>query len=181
MNEKEYFSIIGFRHFACINNRQRWVVGPLANFDVVNDTGKTAQGFEIEMDGIQQNDITSLFGAAICWVGMERYDIPTVTTTATGVKVTYQSVPAGSKWKAGATALPQGGSIPAPYDSCWSLSAIGFVPTGGTIYDSTYPATTLVFQPIKLKLKPPIAGWWRYPQTLPMAWLYKRLSCRTRL
>ena len=38
------------------------VYGMLGNFDVVNDTGKTAHGFEIELEGLHSYEITDTFG-----------------------------------------------------------------------------------------------------------------------
>ena len=38
------------------------VFGFLGNFDVVNDTGLTAHGFEIELEGLHISDITDTFG-----------------------------------------------------------------------------------------------------------------------
>lgn len=38
------------------------VIGFLGNFDVVNDTGYTAHGFEIELEGLHSHDITDTFG-----------------------------------------------------------------------------------------------------------------------
>ncbi|WP_347989644.1 putative Ig domain-containing protein [Methylomonas sp. AM2-LC] len=99
--------------------------GPVANFDVINDTGKVAHGFEIELDGIVPSDITSLFGDATRWTGMERYGIPVVTTTATGVRVTYRD---------DTKSTPSGTLVVSPHDSCWPLGAPG--PNG---YGPQYP------------------------------------------
>jgi len=52
---------------ACSLNATAGTYGPLANFDVINDTGQVAHGFEIEIDGIKESDISSLFGAANRW------------------------------------------------------------------------------------------------------------------
>jgi hypothetical protein len=79
---------------------QAGVYGSLANFDVVNDTGSTAHGFEIDIDGIRSTDITSLFGAGARWPNMERYGAPTVSATGTGVKIVYQATYNGA-WSAG--------------------------------------------------------------------------------
>ena len=98
--------------------------GPLANFDVVNDTGSTAHGFEIDIDGIAQSDITSLFGAANRWPGMERYGSPVVSTTPTGVKIVYEATYNGS-WSAG---TPSGTLPVSPSDSCWPLGAPNYGP-----------------------------------------------------
>ena len=38
------------------------IIGFLGNFDVINDTGKTAYGFEIELEGLHIGDITDTFG-----------------------------------------------------------------------------------------------------------------------
>ena len=38
------------------------VIGFLGNFDVINDTGKTAHGFEIELEGLHRSDISDVFG-----------------------------------------------------------------------------------------------------------------------
>jgi hypothetical protein len=38
------------------------VIGFLGNFDVVNDTGQTAYGFEIELEGLHEYEITDVFG-----------------------------------------------------------------------------------------------------------------------
>jgi hypothetical protein len=93
--------------------------GPLANFDVINDTGAVAHGFEIEIDGIVPGNITSLFGQPGRWPGMERYGNPIVTTTATGVRVTYKDL----------TKSTPSGTLPvSPSDSCWPLGAKTYGP-----------------------------------------------------
>jgi hypothetical protein len=38
------------------------IYGTLGNFDVVNDTGKTAHGFEIDLEGISVSDVHDTFG-----------------------------------------------------------------------------------------------------------------------
>ena len=101
------------------------VFGSLANFDVVNDTGATAHGFEIDIQGIHPADITSLFGSANRWPNMERYGNPTVTDTGTGVKIVYQATYANG-WSAG---TPSGGLPVSPSDSCWPLGAKAYGPT----------------------------------------------------
>ena len=105
------------------------VFGSLANFDVVNDTGENAHGFEIEIEDIHSSDITSIFGAANRWPNMERYGAPTVTefTTATGgpgVKITYKANYNGT-WSVG---TPSGTLPVSPSDSCWPLGAKAYGP-----------------------------------------------------
>ena len=60
--------------------------GSLSNFDVVNNTGNPTQGFEIQLEGISQQDITYTFGGTYI-----RYGTPTVVPYATGVYVRYMS------------------------------------------------------------------------------------------
>lgn len=98
--------------------------GPVENFDVVNDDaqGRTAHGFEIVLHGIHPADISSIFGDASRWTGMERYGIPVVseTTDANGpvTVVTYKATYNGSAWSVG---TPSGTLKTAPADSCWPL------------------------------------------------------------
>lgn len=98
--------------------------GPVENFDVVNDDpqGRSAHGFEIVLHGLRPSHITSLFGDARRWTGMERYGIPLVseTTDANGpvTVVTYKAAYNGSAWSAG---TPSGTLKNAPADSCWPL------------------------------------------------------------
>lgn len=104
------------------------VFGSLANFDVVNDTGKTAHGFEIEIHDIHANQISSIFGAANRWPNMERYGAPSVTeftdATGFGVKITYKANYSGA-WSVGTPS----GTLPVnPADSCWPLGAKAYGP-----------------------------------------------------
>ena len=104
------------------------VFGSLANFDVVNDTGKTAHGFEIEIHDIHTSNITSIFGAANRWPNMERYGAPIVSefsdATGFGVRIRYQSANNGA-WAVGTPS----GTLPVnPADSCWPLGAKNYGP-----------------------------------------------------
>jgi uncharacterized repeat protein (TIGR02543 family) len=60
------------------------VYGQLGNFDVINHTGHDGHGFEIELEGIQPNDVYYSFS-------MQRYGAPTVTAMATGTLVRWAS------------------------------------------------------------------------------------------
>ena len=40
------------------------VIGILGNFDVTNDTGKDAHGFEIDLEDVRSSDVTDTFGGA---------------------------------------------------------------------------------------------------------------------
>lgn len=108
--------------------------GPVENFDVVNDTGKTAHGFEIELDDLQQSEITSIFGDASRWPNMERYGAPTVyeyadanaKRTGKSVKITYQGTYGTNGWDVG---TPSGTLPVSPSDSCWPFGAPDYGPS----------------------------------------------------
>lgn len=105
--------------------------GPVENFDVVNDDpqGRTARGFEIVMHGVTPSDITSIFGDASRWTGMERYGIPTITVAGDATVVTYKANYVNGAWSVGTGA---GHLAAAPADSCW--------PLGDASYNTTtYP------------------------------------------
>ena len=69
--------------------------GSLGNFDAVNDTGKTAHGFEIDLEGISVSDVTDVFGGVGRYFPptVERYGAPTIMSNAggTGVIVRYEA------------------------------------------------------------------------------------------
>jgi len=114
------------------------VVGTLGNFDVINDTGVTAHGFEIDLEGLHSSDVTDVFGG----VGrgfpsgrgfdpatsVERYGAPTITEYTNGAifgtKVTYFAIHDGTNWDYG---TPSGNFI-TPGDNCWSGGGLGYGP-----------------------------------------------------
>jgi hypothetical protein len=111
------------------------VVGSLGNFDVINDTGKTAHGFEIELEGLHIGDITDTFGGAGRGFptgrgfgpgSVERYGSPTLTEYTNGAifgtKVVYQGLFDGTKWDYGTPS----GSFITPGDNCWSGGGLGY-------------------------------------------------------
>src|SRR5262249_13854857 len=63
---------------------QSAVVGALGNFDAANFEGKDAHGMEIQIEGIQPNDLSP------SWCG-NKYGCPAVVPYATGVYVRYMS------------------------------------------------------------------------------------------
>jgi hypothetical protein len=60
------------------------VYGALSNFDVINHTEHEAHGFEIELEGLQPQDVYYTFSA-------QRYGSPTIAANATGVTVRWAS------------------------------------------------------------------------------------------
>jgi uncharacterized repeat protein (TIGR02543 family) len=60
------------------------IYGQLGNFDVVNNTGHDAHGFEVELEGIQPADVYYTFSA-------QRYGAPEVLPSALGTIVRWHS------------------------------------------------------------------------------------------
>lgn len=113
--------------------------GSLDNFDCVNDTGETAEGFEIDIEDINPADLTREFPSNFS--GSEyvnRFGIPTVTAgiAADGhkmVSIVWAATWTGSKWAAkfGSyvyNGVPEGDGVAyvarpvaTQGDSCWLL------------------------------------------------------------
>ncbi len=69
------------------------VSGSLAGFDVINRTGQTAHGFEIQLEGAQPSDLYyTVFGG--------RYGNPAVVPYVGGVKVRYSASYSNGVWSA---------------------------------------------------------------------------------
>jgi hypothetical protein len=67
--------------------------GTLSNFDAVNDTGQTCNGFRIELDGISSSNVTYTFGSPY-----NRYGTPTITNFAGGCYVEYAATFSAGAW-----------------------------------------------------------------------------------
>lgn len=69
------------------------IYGSVSNFDISNDTGRTCHGFELELDGLDPTNVTYTFSA-------QRYGNAQVLSTATGVKVRWESPydPVTGRW-----------------------------------------------------------------------------------
>ena len=114
------------------------VIGFLGNFDVINDTGQTAYGFEIDLEGLHSSDISDVFGGPGRGfptgrgydpaTSVERYGSPTITEYTNGAvfgtKVTYSALYDGTVWDFG---TPSGTFI-TPGDNCWSGGGLGYGP-----------------------------------------------------
>lgn len=112
------------------------VIGFLGNFDVINDTGSTAHGFEIELEGLHISDITDTFGGPGRGfptgrgydpaTSVERYGSPIITEytngASFGARVTYRGLFDGSSWDYGTPS----GSFITPGDNCWSGGGVGY-------------------------------------------------------
>jgi len=115
------------------------VIGFLGNFDVINDTGQTAYGFEIELEGLHSSDVTDVFGGPGRGfptgrgydpaTSVERYGAPTITEYTNGAifgtRVTYSAIYDGTNWDYG---TPSGAFV-TPGDNCWSGGGVGYGPT----------------------------------------------------
>ncbi len=110
---------------------QASIFGTLGNFDVVNDTGQTAHGFEIELEGLHLGDITDTFGGAGRGfpTTVERYGSPLVSEynlgATFGVHVTYQASFSAGVWSVGTPS----GVFSTPGESCWTGGGIGYGPS----------------------------------------------------
>ncbi len=114
------------------------VIGFLGNFDVVNDTGYTAHGFEIELEGLHSYDITDTFGGHGRGfpsgrgfdpdVAVQRYGAPTISEYAgldgafLGTRVTYMGLFQNGSWDYG---TPSGAFV-TPGDNCWTGGGVGY-------------------------------------------------------
>jgi hypothetical protein len=107
--------------------------GSLANFDAVNDTGKPAHGFEIELEGIGKSQISDVFGlnrnfGTASPGDVERYGLPTVSDlldlggNVIGAKVTYTASFANGAWSAETAS----GVFNTPGESCWTFGNVGY-------------------------------------------------------
>jgi hypothetical protein len=143
-------------------------VGSLGNFDCVNDTGETAEGFEIEIEDIQESDITREFPSN--FLGQEyvqRFGVPTVAAydeTAIGghkgVRVTWAATwdPVKLKWVAKwgsyvyGTLAPAGDGVAyvkrptaTQGDSCWLLGqGAAYATSGCDHFGLSFTATAVL-------------------------------------
>ncbi|MGR8930531.1 MAG: PEP-CTERM sorting domain-containing protein [Gammaproteobacteria bacterium] len=111
----------------------------LGNFDVVNDTGKTAHGFEIDLEGLHSSDITDTFGGAgrrfpsgkgyDPSTAVVRYGAPVIEDYSRadgtfGTSVIYRADWDGLTWNFGTPT----GSFVTPGDNCWTGGGVGYGP-----------------------------------------------------
>jgi len=118
------------------------IIGYLGNFDAINDTGKTAHGFEIDLEGLHSADVSDVFGGPgrgfptgrgfDPLTSVERYGSPIISDytigSVFGTKVTYKGLFDGASWDFG---TPSGTFI-TPGDNCWSgggLPGLGYGPS----------------------------------------------------
>ena len=107
--------------------------GSLANFDAVNDSGHTAHGFEIELEGLDKRNITDVFGlnrnfGTASPGDVERYGLPTISDllgaggAVIGSRVTYMARYSAGAWSASTAS----GVFNTPGESCWTFGNVGY-------------------------------------------------------
>ncbi len=158
---KSTIAIAAFAFLSLPAASRAQMIGSYDNFDCFNDTGKTAEGFEIDVEDVSPSDITRAFPSnfsATPWV--IRYGAATITsydfTVATpdaphsydaghkGVLVTWAATLQGGVWKAaygnqpfGAGSVAGDGTpfVPNPTltngESCWYYGQGAAYPTSG--------------------------------------------------
>ncbi|MFN8064689.1 MAG: hypothetical protein U0P82_07840 [Vicinamibacterales bacterium] len=103
------------------------IYGSLGNFDIANDTGKVCHGFEIDLDGLTVDQMSGAFSS-------NRYGMPTITSTPTGVAVRYQTTYSpGAGWAT--RTLPH--TVPWFSGQCYQWVA-GTYENGGCEHFGTY-------------------------------------------
>lgn len=117
------------------------ILGFLGNFDVINDTGSTCYGFEIDLEGVHSSEVTDVFGGPgrgfpsgrgyDPLTSVERYGSPSVveyTSGATyGTKVTYKANYDGMSWDFNTPSTSPGNFV-TPGDNCWTGGGLGYGP-----------------------------------------------------
>ena len=110
----------------------------LGNFDAINNTGKTAHGFQIDLEGLSPADISDTFGGTGRGfpTTVERYGAPSIVPYASGVSVIYQAhydsgsgnwlAPDGTPFGVPSVGTPPAVTFQTPGDNCWSGGGIGY-------------------------------------------------------
>lgn len=139
---------------------QAQIVGTFDNFDAVNDTGETAEGFEIDIEDVTPNDITRAFPSNFSATPyVNRFGVPDIVAYDNrpagghlGVKVTWHAIWDGAQWvaKYGSYAAPNGPASgngvlyvakPAATqgDQCWLFGqGIGYATSGCEHFGISY-------------------------------------------
>src|SRR4051812_45630670 len=105
---------------AAAHAQTAWIYGSAANFDVANNQAEDAHGFEVELEGVQPEDIASTFEA-------ERYGMPRIATTATGTVVRWESAYDGARFVA--TTVPHAPDAPLA-GSCYQWAGDSYATSG---------------------------------------------------
>src|SRR5450631_778036 len=108
----------------------------LGNFDAINNTGRVAHGFEIDLEGLSSADISDTFGGAGRGfpTTVERYGAPKIVPYSSGVSIVYEAVynTGTGQWESpggtfsGSVGTPFATTFQTPGDNCWSGGGIGY-------------------------------------------------------
>ena len=154
------------------------VVGGLANFDVVNNTGRDAYGFEIEFEdsSFYKTDVGSVFGlnrdfgGNLGTTGVVRFGTVDVSDYDDGaghhlgVRITY-----GGNFGSGITTPFNSGSFNTPGESCWPGANAGWKSNPCDHYgvqSAKNPATTRYSWLVVDPARPAPASFADYTKTL---------------
>jgi hypothetical protein len=119
------FAALALLAAPAVSQAQTTMVGSLANFDALNDTGQETHGFEIQLEGISSADIVRIFGGA----NIIRYGQGTATDYPGGVYVRWMS-PYDPATQTFTQSTPAPLSLKTvPGESCW-------IPVMGAAYYS---------------------------------------------
>lgn len=99
------------------------IFGSLGNFDVVNNTGNDAHGFEIELEGLQAGDVYYTFS-------VQRYGSPTIIPYATGVRVRWTSQYDASAQQFLQTTVAHPANTPFTAGTCYQWIGAGYATSG---------------------------------------------------
>lgn len=141
------------------------IIGTLGNFDCVNDTGETAEGFEIEIEDVITSDITRAFPSNFSTQPyVNRFGIPdmvayddTLVGGRKGVRITWAAKWNGTSWVAKYGDYAPAGGGPAGHgvlfvakpaatqgDQCWLLGqGIGYAKSGCEHFGVSYGPTAV--------------------------------------
>jgi hypothetical protein len=98
------------------------ISGALSNFDVVNNTGHDAHGFEIQFEGLQPADVNTTFTVL-------RYGAPQIVPYATGVYVRWSSPYDATAGQFTQTTTPHAANTPFA-GMCYQWSGAGYATSG---------------------------------------------------
>lgn len=97
------------------------MAGNYQNFDVLNNTGGTAYGFEMEVRGVSKSQLTRIFPSNFPNLNVIRYGVGTATDIPGGVVVRWAASydPVSGTYSTATPTPPNMTSVPG--DSCWTI------------------------------------------------------------
>jgi hypothetical protein len=107
------------------------MAGNYQNFDVLNNTGGTVYGFEMEVYGVSKSQLTRIFPSNFPNLNVIRYGVGTATDFPGGVRVRWSAnYDAATGTYSTATGTPPS-LTSVPGDSCWRPGMPGLYDTAG--------------------------------------------------